>query len=213
MKLLDLGTRDYAEVWRLQHELVAQRIRDEIPDMLILVEHPSVITYGRRRSSYRPLQVSHLPFPVYEVERGGEATYHGPGQLIGYPIVKLEGSRRDLHRYLRDLEELLICTLGDFAISSQREPGATGIWTSQAPARKIASIGIAVSHWVTYHGFALNVSTDVNDFRFISPCGFNSSVMTSMERELGQSVSLDAVKERLLAHVERCLSMQLHVMS
>jgi lipoate-protein ligase B len=191
--LLDLGVREYHEVWALQKELVLKRGAAEIPDLLILVEHPHVITLGRR-CSYQPAK---LDVPVYEVERGGEATYHGPGQLVGYPIMKLEGPRRDLHRYLRDLEEVLIETLDEFAIPAGRMPGATGVWTRSAPPRKIASIGIAVRSWVTYHGFALNVSTDLSYFQLISPCGFDSSVMTSMEQELGEHVGMGAVKERL----------------
>jgi len=194
--LLDLGVREYREVWALQKELVRKRAADEVPDLLILVEHPHVITLGRGCRS-RPAK---LDVPIYEVERGGEATYHGPGQLVGYPIVKLEGPRRDLHLYLRDLEEVLIETLADFALPAGRVPQATGVWTKSAPPRKIASIGIAVRSWVTYHGFALNVSTDLSFFKLISPCGFDPSVITSMERELGGNVSMEAVKESLKVH-------------
>lgn len=200
--VLDLGTRDYAEVWALQKELVQQRSRDEIPDVLILVEHPHVITLGRKRSSENPFRAPQPAIPVYEIERGGEATYHGPGQLVGYPIRKLEGEQRNLHRYLRDLEELLIQTLRDSEIVSQRRPGATGVWTMGPLPRKIASIGVAVRHWVTYHGFALNVTTDLAYFQMISPCGFDGSVMTSIERELRRGVSVGTVKERVLAYYE-----------
>ncbi len=204
--LLDLGTRDYAEVWAWQKELVQRRARDEIPDVLMLVEHPHVITLGRRRRERGLFRVPTPPIPVYEVERGGEATYHGPGQLVGYPIVKLEGARRNLHRYLRDLEELLIQTLRDFGLPAQRRAGATGVWTRD---KKIASIGIAVQRWVTYHGFALNVSPDLRFFQFISPCGFDGSIMTSLERELSRSITMAEVKEHLRMHWENCFQCQL----
>jgi len=195
--LLDLGLRDYREAWELQKELVTRRVRGEIPDVLVLVEHPHVITLGRKRPAQPPLRTPTLPpeVRVYEVERGGEATYHGPGQLVGYPILRLEGEERGLHRYLRELEELLLDVLQDFGIEAQRREGATGVWTPAG--KKIASIGVAVRRWVTYHGFALNVSTDLSYFRWISPCGFPGSVMTSMERELGRPVPMEAVKERV----------------
>lgn len=205
--LLDLGLREYAEVWELQRELVARRAYREIPDVLILVEHPHVITLGRKCPTRNPLQAPGMSIPVYEVERGGEATYHGPGQLVGYPIMKLEGERQDLHRYLRDLEGLLIRTLRDFGIPSQRRPGATGVWTKRN--KKIASIGIAVRHWVTYHGFALNVSTDLRYFQHIHPCGFDGSIMTSMECELGQVVDFEEIKRRMIAHYEECFGVRL----
>lgn len=195
-RLLDLGLRDYRETWELQKQLVERRIRGEIPDVLVLVEHPHVITLGRKHPTQPPLRVPQ-DVPVYEVERGGEATYHGPGQLVGYPLLKLEGEERDLHRYLRELEALLIAVVGDFGIEAQRREGATGVWTRSG--RKIASLGVAVRRWVTYHGFALNVSTDLSYFQLISPCGLPGSVMTSMERELRRSVALEAVKERICA--------------
>jgi lipoate-protein ligase B len=206
--LLDLGLRDYREVWDLQHTLVERRLRDEIPDVLILVEHPPVITLGRKRPAKDPLRwprerVEALGIAVYEVERGGEATFHGPGQLVGYPIIKLEGERRDLHRYLRDLEALLIDALGDFGLRAQRLAGATGVWTSGLIPRKIVSIGVAARRWVTYHGFALNVSVDLSFFELISPCGFEGAIMTSLERELGCPVPMEQVKGYVTQHFEK----------
>lgn len=201
--LIDLGRRDYAEVWKLQKQLVGERIRDQVPDALVLVEHPPVVTLGRHRQpdAFTSLS-SERDVPLYEIERGGQATYHGPGQLVGYPILKLDAERRDLHRYLRDLEAVLMQALDDFGIPTQRSEGATGVWTSDRPSRKLASIGIAVRRWVTYHGFALNVSTDLRDFQIISPCGFNPEVMSSMTQELGRKMTLDEVKPSIRAHFQ-----------
>jgi lipoyl(octanoyl) transferase len=209
--LLDLGLREYRDVWALQHRLVEQRIRDEIPDVCIFVEHPHAITLGRKSPKRSPIRTPQVEIPVYEIERGGEATYHGPGQLVGYPILKLEGERRDLHRYLRDLERALIDVLGDFGISAGRRPGATGVWTPEG--KKIASIGVAVRRWVTYHGFALNVNTDLRYFRLISPCGFDGSVMTSMGRELGRDVPMEVVRERTAARLEERFARKLQLIT
>ena len=209
--LVDLGRRDFAEVWDLQRQLVDGRIRDQIPDALVLVEHPPVVTLGRHRQPEAfTAAASERDVPVYEIERGGQATYHGPGQLVGYPILKLEGERRDLHRYLRDLEAVLIDALGDFGVATQRSDGATGVWTAHHPPGKLASIGIAVRRWVTYHGFALNVATDLRDFEIISPCGFKPEVMTSMTRELDRTVALDEVKLTIRARVESHFGLRLH---
>ncbi len=206
--LLDLGLRPYADVWALQKRLVERRLRDETPDVLILVEHPPVITLGRKRPSTQPLKLPpealrQRGVELFEVERGGEATFHGPGQLVGYPVLKLEGVLKDLHRYLRDLEALLIDALGDLGLKAQRLEGATGVWTCGEIPKKIASIGVAVRRWVTYHGFALNISVDLKYFELISPCGFDSTIMTSLERELGHSVPMEQVKERIAQHFER----------
>lgn len=201
--LIDLGRRDYAEVWDFQRRFVDERIRDNVPDALVLVEHPPVVTLGRHRQpdAFTAL-ASGRDVPVYEVERGGQATYHGPGQLVGYPVLKLEDERRDLHRYLHDLEAVLMDALDDFDIATQRSEGATGVWTLDEPSRKLASIGIAVRRWVTYHGFALNVATDLRDFQLIAPCGFNPEVMTSMMRERQCPVSLDEAKSSVRASFE-----------
>ncbi|HSS40037.1 MAG TPA: lipoyl(octanoyl) transferase LipB, partial [Polyangia bacterium] len=160
-QVLDLGTREYGEVWALQRELVAKRQRDEIPDTLVLVEHPDVITAGR--SAHRENLLATDGIPLFEIERGGDVTYHGPGQLVGYPIFLLRQDERDLHRYLRNLEEALIRAVARFGLSGDRKAGWTGVWTVGG-ARKLASIGVAVKRWVTMHGFALNVSTDLSRF-------------------------------------------------
>jgi lipoate-protein ligase B len=193
LKLLDLGLADYAATWERQLALVEARQRDQAPDTLILVEHPHVITLGRRRDA-RANVLAAGDVPVVEVERGGDVTYHGPGQLVAYPIVKLAEGERDLHRFLRNLEAAVIRTLGEFAIDAARRPGATGVWVT---GRKICSIGIACRRWVTFHGLALNVATDLSYFARIAPCGFDAAVMTSMARELGRPVDVAEVKPRL----------------
>lgn len=206
MEILDLGTREYQEVWRLQKELVAQRRAGLIPDTLILVEHPPVFTVGR---GGRPSPPTPLPsrrersgvagVRTLIVERGGDITFHGPGQLVGYPIIDLQDRGRDLHRFLRDLEEVLIRTVRDFSLDAQRRPGLTGVWVGP---KKIASIGIAVQRWVSYHGFALNVSVDLSYFRMIRPCGLDGAVMTSLSALLGREISITEVKPCLLRHWE-----------
>ncbi len=192
-RLIDLGTREYGDVWRLQLELVQQRQRDEIPDTLLLVEHPHVLTLGR--ATKRENLIAPSDMPVFEIERGGDVTYHGPGQLVGYPIFLLRQNERDLHVYLRNLEEALIQTVGEFGITGERRPGWTGVWTTQgAIPRKLASIGVAVKRWVTLHGFALNVATDLSRFGVINPCGLEAAVMGSMTTCVGRTVTLDEVR-------------------
>ncbi len=191
-RLLDLGTREYGEAWALQRDLVAARQRDEIPDTLVLVEHPHVITAGR--SAHRENLLALGDVPLFDIERGGDVTYHGPGQLVGYPIFLLRAEERDLHRYLRNLEEALIRAVGRFGLSGDRKPGWTGVWTAGG-ARKLASIGVAVKRWVTMHGFALNVSTDLSRFAAINPCGLDASVMASVSSELQRPVEMDQMKQ------------------
>jgi lipoate-protein ligase B len=190
-QLLDLGTREYGEVWALQKELVGKRQRDEIPDTLILVEHPHVITLGR--GTHKENVLAPGDTPLFEIERGGDVTYHGPGQLVGYPIFLLREPERDLHVYLRNLEEALIRAVGRFGIPGTRKQGWTGVWTPGG-ARKLASIGVAVKRWVTLHGFALNISTDLARFAAINPCGLEATIMGSMESVLGRAVSVEEVK-------------------
>ena len=196
-RTIDLGRREYRQVWTLQQELVAQRQRGEIEDTLVLVEHPDVITLGRRLSAPANV-VAPGDIPVVEIERGGDVTYHGPGQLVGYPILALDGDERDLHAYLRNLEEALIGVCSDVGLVGRRNPGWTGVWIGE---RKVASIGIAVRRWVTMHGFALNVSTDLSRFTAINPCGLDAAVMTSLSREAGRDVTLDEVKPLVVARL------------
>ncbi|MGA2664403.1 MAG: lipoyl(octanoyl) transferase LipB [Nitrososphaerales archaeon] len=186
VSLLDLGVRPYPEVWQLQRDLVEARSKGDAPDTLILVEHDHVITLGRKTSpeNFKPLDV-----PVFQVERGGDATYHGPGQLVGYPIVKMDVP--DVRRFVRSLEEVLILTAATFGIEAGRRENHTGVWVGE---KKLASIGVAVTNWVTYHGFALNVSTDLGYFRLIRPCGLDPETMTSMERLAGTPFEMASVK-------------------
>lgn len=171
-----LGTVDYTAALELQNAMVAARIRDAIGDTLLLLEHPHVYTLGRGAdASY----ITHATggVPIHRVSRGGQVTYHGPGQIIGYPIVKLDGARRDVSRYLRKLEQALIVALGEYDIAAVRGDGMTGVWTGT---RKIASIGVGIRRWVTMHGFALNVTTDLSYFDAIVPCGIQGCRMTSI---------------------------------
>ena len=182
----DLGTLHYGAALALQRDLAARRIGGELPqDFLLLVEHPPVITFGR---SIRAGHLTATPdllaargVEVHETERGGDITFHGPGQLVGYPIVDLTRHRQDLHWYLRALEEVQVRALAAFGIAAARHPGKTGVWTR---GRKIASIGVHARQWVTWHGFALNVTTDLSFFDLIVPCGLAGVDMTSVAREV-----------------------------
>ena len=182
-----LGLKPYAEVLELQRAAARARLSGELPqDLLILVEHPPVVTLGR--SARNPEHLSASPellrargVELFEVERGGDVTFHGPGQLVGYPIFDLKRHKEDLHWYLRQVEEVLIRALAPFAITGERSKGQTGVWTE---GRKIASIGVHARQWVTWHGFALNVSTDLSYFDLMVPCGIAGVTMTSVENEL-----------------------------
>ena len=184
--VLDLGRRRYGETLLLQRSLVERRLADRSgDDVLLLVEHEPVVTLGRgSRPASLPVSTAALErqgLEVFEVERGGDVTWHGPGQLVGYPILDLTRHRPDLHWYLRALEQVLIDALSRFGLAAGRRPGLTGVWTGD---RKIASIGIHVRQWVTFHGFALNVATDPRAFDSIVPCGIHGVTMTSLAAEL-----------------------------
>ena len=179
--------------------MVAERQADQIEDTLVLVEHPNVITIGRRMNS-RANILNASGIPVVEIERGGDVTYHGPGQLVGYPILKL--IERDLHKYLRDLEEALIGVCAHFGLSGTRNPGWTGVWLGE---KKVASIGIAVRKWVTLHGFALNVATDLRQFAAINPCGLEANVMTSLSEAAAREISVEEVKPITIAKMSQVL--------
>jgi lipoate-protein ligase B len=198
-RVLELGLREYGEVWELQRQLVAARQRDEIPDTLVLVEHPHVLTLGR--GTKRENLVAPGDLPVFEIERGGDVTYHGPGQLVGYPILRLREHERDLHAYLRGLEEALIRSAADLGLPTGRRAGWTGMWNEAQPPRKLASIGVAVKRWVTLHGFALNVATDLSRFVAINPCGLDAAVMGSLSQSLGRPVTLPEVTPLVVRHL------------
>lgn len=179
LEVIQAGVVPYAEALEWQRGLAQARIERRIPhDLLLLLEHPPVVTLGRTSQANHLLQAAGAQ--VFEVERGGDVTFHGPGQLVGYPIIDLTGYKQDLHWYLRTLEQALIGALEILGIPAERTPGYTGVWTQ---GRKIASIGIHVKQWVTWHGFALNVTTDLAHFDRIVPCGIPGVVMTSVERE------------------------------
>ena len=203
LRVEDLGLRSYGEALEIQRERRRRRIEGTLgEDVLLLVEHPPVVTLGRgTRGSSLPLAPEVLErrgVEVFEVERGGDVTLHAPGQLVGYPILDLRQHRQDLHWYLRSLEDALIHTLGSLGIEADRNPGRTGVWTA---GRKIASIGIHVKQWVTLHGFALNVTTDLDLFDLIVPCGISHVVMTSVAAELlreGDPALMPSVRERVV---------------
>ena len=203
-QVLDLGTADYREVWQRQLALVEQRQIGQAPDTLILVEHPHVFTLGRRRDAQQNV-LAPGDVPVIEIERGGDVTYHGPGQLVAYPIVLLEDDERDLHKFLRNLEEAVIRVCARAGVTADREPGKTGVWTTTELGRKkLCSMGIACRKWVTFHGLALNVTTDLSYFARINPCGFEASVMTSLDR-LVPDVDATAVRASLVEELGAAL--------
>jgi lipoyl(octanoyl) transferase len=196
-----LGRMEFSDALALQEEVVTKKRQDRsLDDELLLLEHEPVYTIGRTPDKASLLGAAHLPHPLIPTNRGGQATYHGPGQLMGYPIIDLRRCGQDLHRYLRWLEQLLIEFLGDHRIAASRREGLTGVWIDH---RKIASIGVGVRHWITMHGFALNVCGDLSPFNYIIPCGINNVAMTSMEKETGNPISVVDVAvafEKLAEH-------------
>lgn len=190
----DLGRRAYGEVLELQRQVAAERIAGERPDTLLLVEHDPVVTLGRSTKSgnllANPAMLAARSVELFDIERGGDVTFHGPGQLVGYPVIDLTQHRQDLHWYLRQLEQVLIDALATYGIEGGRKEKYTGVWVGD---RKIASIGVHARSWVTWHGFALNVSTDLSYFDLMVPCGIADVTMTSIEREIGRVLSLREV--------------------
>ena len=189
-----LGRVGYAEALSLQEELVARKRNDDsLDDELLLLEHEPVYTIGRTPDRSSLVDETHLPHPLFAINRGGQATYHGPGQLVGYPIIDLRRGAQDLHRYLRWLEQVLIELLSAYDIAANTRAGLTGVWVNE---RKIASIGVGVRRWITMHGFALNVSGDLSAFAQIVPCGITNVSMTSIEKESGRALALEEVARR-----------------
>ena len=197
---LDWGRTRYEAAWRTQDELVVRRIAEEIGDTLVFTEHEPVYTIGLRSGAEKnvvwdPVHLAREGIEVVKTNRGGDITYHGPGQIVGYPIVSL-ASRKDLHEYLRFLEQVMINTVGTFGLVATRREGKTGIWIGT---RKVAAIGVAVRRWVTYHGFALNVNVDLMHFQGIVPCGISATdgTVTSLQAELGRELDIAEVKNVL----------------
>jgi len=189
-----LGRIGYAEALAIQEELVARKRADpSVEDELLLLEHDPVYTIGRTPDQSSLRGAEHLPHPLFTTNRGGQATYHGPGQLVGYPIIDLRRGAQDLHRYLRWLEEVLIALLSSYGIMATTRPALTGVWVED---RKIASIGVGVRQWITMHGFALNIGGDLSAFDQIVPCGISRVVMTSIENESGQNFAVEEVSRR-----------------
>jgi len=193
-----LGVLPYAEALELQRALVDDRRAGRIGDTLLLLEHPHVITLGVRGGRSHVLASAEAlaarGVEVQETGRGGDVTYHGPGQIVGYPILDLNPDRRDVHQYVRDLEEVLIRTAADFGIAAGRVSGLTGVWAGD---EKLAAIGVRIARWITSHGFALNVTTDLDYFSLIVPCGIADRGVTSMSRLLGRPVELDKVQQSI----------------
>jgi len=205
MDVRRLGRIDYEAGLALQKTLVEQRKRGEIADQLLLLEHPDVITLGvktRNDLSHvleSPESLAARGVGLFETGRGGDVTYHGPGQLVGYPIFDLKPDRCDVHRYVRDLEEALIRAVAEFGIEARRVAGLTGIWVGPAGGEsKLAAIGVRISRWVTSHGFALNVNTDLSRFGLIIPCGISDRGVTSMERQLGRQADMAEVENAVV---------------
>ena len=200
-EVIQAGRVPYDEALAWQRGLAQDRIAGRLAhDVLLLLEHPPVITLGRSSHAENVLAPDAEGIAVFEIERGGDVTYHGPGQLVGYPILDLTHHRQDLHWYLRTLEQALIDALAQLGIPAERNPGYTGVWTS-AGKRKIASIGVHVKQWVTWHGFALNVTTDLSGFDRIVPCGISGVEMTSIEREGGRGMGDGALWDQTVSAV------------
>ena len=198
-----LGRMEFTSALALQEEIVAKKREDRsLADELLLLEHEPVYTIGRTPDRSSLLDAAHLPHRLFSINRGGQTTYHGPGQLIGYPIIDLRRCGQDLHRYLRWIEQLLIELLAGYGIAASRRKSLTGVWAGN---RKIASIGVGVRHWITMHGFALNVCGDLSPFNHIVPCGINKVAMTSIEKETGNQFSIveigEALEERALDQI------------
>ena len=191
----NIGRKSYKAVWDLQKEMQQQRIKGEIDDTLILVEHDPVYTLGKNANEDHLLQSRDESVDVFNIERGGDITFHGPGQLVGYPILDLSNYKKSVSWYMRTLEQVLIDTLIEFKITAQQNDGLTGVWVGD---EKIAALGVRISRWVTMHGFALNVNPDLSFYDGIIPCGIFDHGVTSMEQLLGETQNSDNVKNMVI---------------
>ncbi len=198
---INLGLMDYGEAWELQHRLWSMRVEGKVPDLLLLLEHPHVITLGRRgdRSHLIASQeiLGAMKIPIFHVERGGDVTYHGPGQMVVYPILNLKDYGYRLIRYVGQLEEVILSVLRDFGVEGKRDSSNRGVWVD---GDKIASIGVAIKRWVSFHGIALNYATDLKYFELINPCGLEEVKITSMEKILGKEISRERLFDRIASH-------------
>ena len=197
----DLGLVGYSEAWELQKWLHRQRVGGKLSDVLLLLEHPPTLTIGKSGSVGNVLiskeQMAEQGLSLFFIDRGGDVTYHGPGQLVGYPILDLRERGEDLHQYARNLEEVILRTLRMFSIEAGRDASHPGVWADR---EEIAAIGLSVRRWVTMHGFALNVNTNLDHFTCINPCGFSDRRATSMSKILRRTISMEAVKEQVISH-------------
>lgn len=197
----DLEKIDYKEAWDLQYHLHHLRVENQISDLLLLLEHPNTYTLGKTAHIENLIGgkefLERNKISVYNIDRGGDITYHGPGQIVGYPIINLSEWYQDSHKYLRTLEEVIIKVCHDYNLDATRVEGYTGVWIDD---RKIAAIGIKISRWVTMHGFAFNVNTNLELFNGIIPCGITDKSVTSLEKELGRKISINEVKSKILHH-------------
>lgn len=203
-----LGVVPYGEALALQRALVEERRADRVPDLLLLLQHPPVITLGVKGDGGRSHilatseRLAELGIDVFETGRGGDVTYHGPGQIVGYPIVDLRPDRQDVHKYVRDVEEVMIRVSADYGIAAGRMQGLTGVWVGAGPPagpEKIGAIGVRISRWITSHGFAFNVTTNLEHFRLIVPCGIADRGVTSLETRLGRALPIADVEARVVA--------------
>ena len=199
--IIDLGLMDYQKAWDLQHHLWSRRVEDELPDILLLLEHPHVITLGRRGNRSHLVATSEvlegMKIPIFHVERGGDVTYHGPGQMVVYPILNLKEYGYRVVRYVDQLEEVVLRVLRDFGIEGRRDPSNRGVWVYE---EKIASVGVAIKRRVSLHGIALNYETDLKYFDLINPCGLEGKKVTSMAEILGTEISRSRLLERVVLH-------------
>jgi lipoate-protein ligase B len=202
--IIDLGLVDYEKAWDLQHQLWSRRVNDELPDMLLLLEHPHVITLGRRGNRSHliasPEVLEKMKIPLFHVERGGDVTYHGPGQMVVYPILDLREYGYRLIRYIGQLEEVILSALNDFGIGGRRDPLNRGVWVD---GEKIASVGVAIKRWVSFHGFSLNYETNLKYFELINPCGLEGKKMTTMAKILETKISRERLFERISFHFKQ----------
>ncbi len=203
----DLGTIDYKEAWDLQKSIFELRYQNRIEDILLLLEHPHTYTLGKTADKNNLVgsdeYLKENQISVYNIDRGGDITYHGPGQIVGYPILDLNKWEKDTHKYLRALEEVLIATCSEYGLNPGRKEKLTGVWIGE---KKIAAIGIKVSRWITMHGFAFNVNTDLNLFNGIIPCGIFDKEVTSLKKETGVEVQISEVKENIIKNFREYFS-------